>query len=51
MSRNDELWERGLRILDCELPMSEEEAVAVLQRHLGINKEEAKEIYGYWVVT
>jgi len=51
MSRNDELWERGLRILYFEMPSSEKEAIATLRRYLEISEEEASNIYNYWLRT
>jgi len=51
MSRNDELWERGLRILYFSLPMNEKEAVEVLKKYLQISEEEASNIYNYWLRT
>jgi len=55
MSRNKvvewDVVEKGLRVLDYELPESQEEAVKVLRKYLEISEDVAKEIYGYWVVT
>ena len=51
MSRNDSIWERGLRILYFTLPMNEREAVEVLRKYLQINEEECNNIYGYWLRT
>jgi len=49
MSRNDSIWERGLRILYFTMPMNEREAIATLRRYLEISEEEAKEIYREWL--
>ena len=55
MSRNKvvewDVVEKGLRVLDYELPESQEEAVKVLRKYLEISEDVAKEIYGYWVIT
>ena len=55
MSRNKvvewDVVEKGLRVLDYELPESQEEAVKVLGKYLEISEDVAKEIYGYWVIT
>jgi len=50
MSRNDELWERAMRVLDYEIPANEYEAIAVLKRWLGLGREQALEFYNEWLI-